>query len=143
MRFGKKFILSITIFFVPIFLLTVGCFKKTEKKYHIGILSGIDFFSGITDGFKEKMTELGYIEGKNIIYNIYKAPAPVGNEIAIKKFVDEKVDLILSFPTEAALEAKSVAKDSGIPIVFANVLLENTNLVKSIPLAPPVWPTIV
>jgi putative ABC transport system substrate-binding protein len=36
-----------------------------------------------------------------------------------KKFVDDKVDLIFSFPTEASMEAKAAAQESGIPVVFA------------------------
>ena len=125
------FIQLIIIIILLICMLFNGCSSK-PKIYHIGILSGLDFFSGIIDGFKEKMTELGYIEGKNITYEIYKAPAPVGNENAIKKFLDEKVDLIVSFPTEASIEAKSVAQGSGIPILFVNVFTEDTGLVNSI-----------
>ena len=121
----------IIIGIVLICMLFNGCSSK-PKIYHIGILSGLDFFANTVDGFKEKMTELGYIEGKNIAYEIYKAPAPVGNEDAIKKFIDKKVDLIVSFPTEASIEAKSVAQGSGIPILFVNVFTEDTGLIKSI-----------
>ena len=124
-------ILLIIVGVVLICMLLGGCSSK-PKVYRVGILSGLDIFSGIIDGFKEKMTELGYIEGKNIVYEIYKAPSPVGNENAIKEFIDEKVDLIVSFPTEASIETKSVAQGSGIPILFVNVFTEDTGLIKSI-----------
>ena len=74
-----------------------------SKVNHVGILNALDYFAPTIDGFKQKMTELGYVEGKNIVYDIQKAPAPVGNQAILKKFVDDKVDLILSFPTEASL----------------------------------------
>lgn len=66
----------------------------TEKVYHVGVLNALDYFSPAIDGFKQRMTELGYIEGTNIVYDIQTAPAPVGNEAIIQKFVD--ATLILS-----------------------------------------------
>ncbi len=54
-----------------IILLLNGCGSK-PKVYHVGILSGLDFFADTADGFKSKMTELGYIEDSNIIYDIQK-----------------------------------------------------------------------
>ena len=105
---------------------------SAPKVYHVGILNALDFFSDTTLGFKKKMTELGYVEGVNIFYDEQKAPAPVGNENVIKKFVDEKVDLILSFPTEASLEAKRGVMGTNIPVVFGNAFIESNDLVESI-----------
>jgi putative ABC transport system substrate-binding protein len=78
------------------------------------------------------MTELGYIEGTNIIYDVYRAPLPVGNEQIVQKYVDEKVDLIFSFATEGSIEAKAVAEGSGIPVVFTCAFIEGTGLVESV-----------
>lgn len=47
----------------------IGCGKKQEKKYRVGILSEVEAFTVIADGFKTKMTEMGYIEGTNLIEN--------------------------------------------------------------------------
>jgi putative ABC transport system substrate-binding protein len=106
--------------------------KPAKKIYRVGILSALDIFYSTADGFKDKMTELGYIEGKDISYEIVKTNVSVGNQKTLQKFVDDKVDLILAFPTEAALEAKSLVKNTNIPIVFAHGILEGTSLVKSI-----------
>ena len=124
-------LVSLFILFCIVCVFFIVCSQK-QKIYHIGIISGLDLFYPITDGFKEKMTELGYIEGENIVYDVYKAQSPIGNENVIKKFIDEKVDLIVSFPTEASIEAKSVAQGSGIPVVFVNVFTEDTGLINSI-----------
>ncbi len=47
--------------------------SKTPKVYHVGILSGLEGFADVADGFKAGMTELGYIEGQNIIYDVQKS----------------------------------------------------------------------
>lgn len=110
-----------------------SCAKKTEKVYRVGVLwTGGKFFDDLLDAFKEKMTELGYIEGRNIVYDVYMAPLPVRNEQTVQKYVDEKVDLIFSFATEATIEAKAVAEGSGIPIVFSCTLIEGTGVVESV-----------
>jgi putative ABC transport system substrate-binding protein len=108
--------------------------KKTAspKVYHVGVLNALDFFGATTDGFKQKMTQLGYVEGKNIVYDVQKAPTPTGNLAIIKRFVNEKVDLILAFPTEASQEAEIGTKGTNIPIVSADIFTEDSSLVDSL-----------
>lgn len=103
-----------------------------EKIYRVGILSGLEFFADVSVGFKERMAELGYVEGRNIIYDEVKAPSPVGNEALIQHFVDDKVDLILVYPTEASVEAKAVAKESGIPIISTGAYMDDNGLIESV-----------
>ncbi|MBN1440414.1 MAG: ABC transporter substrate-binding protein [Anaerolineales bacterium] len=113
-------------------LLFGGCAPK-PKVYKVGILSGMSFAAGIADSFKEKMTELGYVEGENITYDLrameFDIPA---YQAALKDFVDAKVDLIFSFPTEASLEAKTATAGTDIPVVFAYGFIEGTGLVDSV-----------
>ena len=110
-----------------------GCGKKPQKVYHVGILSGLDFFADTADGFKTRMTELGYVEGKNIVYDSQKTNVDIAAYKSIlKKFVADKVDLILTFPTEATLEAKVVTKGTGIPVVFTSSFIEDTGLINSV-----------
>ncbi len=111
-------------------LLLNNCGQK-QKMYKVGILDGLDFFSEITDGFKQKMTDLGYVEGKNIVYDVQKAPAPVGNEKILRKFVNDKVDLIFVYPTEATFEAKTATKDGRIPVVFGTALIEMPGIIET------------
>jgi putative ABC transport system substrate-binding protein len=105
---------------------------KPEKVYHVGVLSGLSFFASTTDGFKEGMTALGYIEGKNIIYDVEETNDLNAYNSIINKFVADKVDLIFVFPTEAAQEAKKLTQGTGIPVVFDNALTEGMGLIDSI-----------
>ncbi len=110
-----------------------SCAPKITKVYRVGILSGIDSFVEITKGYKEKMTALGYIEGQNIEYDYWKLNNdPLEEQRVIKKFVDEKVDLILTFPTRPSLAAKMATQETNIPVVFANAGIEGTDLVNSL-----------
>ncbi|NVO09161.1 MAG: ABC transporter substrate-binding protein [Bacteroidales bacterium] len=124
-------IFSVGLLITFLFLNDCGDYKK--KTYKVGILSGLEFLSGTVDGFKSKMTELGYIEGKNIAYDVQKTNFDlIEYRHILTKFINEKVDLIFVFPTEAAMEAKAATQGKDIPIVFANVFTENTGLVNSI-----------
>lgn len=133
---NKKLLIGIIVVFLMTVAIGVYLFvmsAKTQKVYHVGILSGVDFFASSADGFKAKMTELGYVEGKNIVYDLQKLNADsAGEQRVAKKFVEDKVDLIFVFPTEASLAVKTATEGTGIPVVFANAFLEGNNLVESV-----------
>jgi putative ABC transport system substrate-binding protein len=116
-------------------ILFSGCSEQIEEKkvYRVGILCEADNMAGITDGFKNKMLEMGYVEGDNIIYDFNMASFNSSEEQTIlKKFVDEQVDLVFAFPTEAAFAAKTATLETGIPVVFAQSMIEENNLVESV-----------
>jgi putative ABC transport system substrate-binding protein len=115
-------------------LLVSGCGGTPKPKvYRVGVLSGLDFVADITDGFKEGMTELGYVEGQNIVYDVQKTNFDMAAYKSIlQKFVADKVDLILVFPTEASMEAKTATQETGIPVVFNFALIEGMGLVDSV-----------
>ncbi len=115
-------------------LLLSGCGGAQQSKvYHVGILSGIESFANTADGFKARMTELGYVEGKNIVYDLQKTNfEPDKEQQILKKFVADKVDLIFGFNTEVALAAKAATKGTNIPVVFANAFIEGSDLVESV-----------
>lgn len=125
---------TIFLLIVLAVLLLSGCGAEKPKVYRIGVLSGLEFFTKITDGFKEGMTALDYVEGKNVTYDVQNVATvdPDAYKRILQKFVADKVDLILVFPTEAALEAKAAAEGANIPVLFANVGIENNNLVNSV-----------
>jgi putative tryptophan/tyrosine transport system substrate-binding protein len=128
----KSFLLILSLSFV-----VCGCAAKTQtqvsKVFHVGILSGVENFSATIDSFKTDMTKLGYVENKNIIYDIRRINGEPDKEKAIsEEFVKNKVDLIFTFPNEAALAAKIAAANAGIPVVFSWVTIEATKLVDSI-----------
>lgn len=117
-------------------LLLSGCSQAQESKvYRVGVLSGLDAFSPAIDGLKAKMTELGYVEGKNIAYDVQKTNVDMEAYKSIaKKFVDDKVDMIFVFPTEASMEVKAAAQGTNIPVVFALSFtdVKGINLIDSI-----------
>jgi len=130
-RFRRQILHLMLLVVVGVFL--SGCIGKKPKVYRVGILSGAEPFASIADGFKAKMTELGYIEGKNIIYDFQKLNAdPAGEQQVVKKFVADKVDLIFAFPTDPAVAAKVATQGTNVPVVFALGGIEGTNLVESV-----------
>jgi putative ABC transport system substrate-binding protein len=124
---------AILVLVVVVGLLVSGCGADKPKVYRVGILSGAEPFASIADGFKVKMTELGYVEGKNIVYDVQDAKGDRAEEQRIaQKFVDDKVDLIFAFPTEPAVAAKAATQGTDIPVIFALAGLEGSNLVESV-----------
>ncbi len=115
-------------------LLLGGCGAEKPKVYRVGVLAGLNYIADITDGFKARMTELGYVEGQNIVYDVQQTDFDMAKYKSIlQKFVADKVDLILVFPTEASIEAKMATQGTGIPVIFAFALIEGMDLVDSIP----------
>ena len=58
----QKICITISVIFIVSVFFLISCSKP--KVYRVGVLSGLNFFAEITDGFKARMTELEYIEGK-------------------------------------------------------------------------------
>jgi putative ABC transport system substrate-binding protein len=134
MNTSKKIKSGYIVVLFIITLLLSGCAAEQEEKvYHVGILSGLDPIAGIADSFKDGMTDLGYIEGKNIIYDIQKTNfEPEKEQQILRKFIDDKADLILTFPTEVSLAAKATTEGTGIPVVFSYATIEGNDLVDSV-----------
>ena len=107
--------------------------KKAGKAYRVGILSGLNNFIVIGDSFKAGLASLGYVEGKNIVYDYQKTNfEPDKEKQILDKFVAEKTDLIFGFNTEVGLAAKAAARGTKIPVVFAMAIVEGSNLIKSV-----------
>lgn len=104
-------------------LLLGACNSSTPEEQEmvtVGINSLAPVFDPIVDGFKDRLTELGYIEGENITY-IYDGP--IGDvaqlDAAAQALVDQDVDLILSLSTPASLATMNATEE--IPIIFAPI----------------------
>jgi putative ABC transport system substrate-binding protein len=119
---------------IVITMLLSGCGQAKPKVYRVGILSGFDYQAPVADGFKDAMTELGYIEGENIIYDLQETHVVdmQGYQEITQKFVDDEVDLILSFPSEATQVAHQVTESSDVPLVFSFAAIEGLGVVESI-----------
>lgn len=120
----KKLILFVVILAAIIAALYYGRQLITGKVgsgkvYSIGILvRGKSYQPGV-DGFKAKMVELGYVEGKNVTYDVRFVDKKEDIPGAIKEFINKKVDLIHTYSTPVTIEAYRQTKT--IPIVFGSM----------------------
>lgn len=113
-------------------LLLGGCGPSEPKVYRVGILA-LDAFATMVDGFKARMTELGYVEGENITYDIAMHNIDLeAMQATLDKFVADKVDLIFVLGTPSAIMAKKTGEAAGIPVVFASAAVEGTGLIESV-----------
>ncbi len=134
-RFSNKWII-LSYWLMIVALLLSSCSNATPTPpnvYRVGVLAGLDFAASITDAFKAKMTELGYVEGQNIRYDVQRANNDeAAYERILKQFVGDKVDLIFAFPALGAIKAKAITAGTGIPVVFAYSIIEGTGIVDSV-----------
>jgi len=130
--YGRMWALISSVMIVA--LLLSGCGQSQESKvYRVGILSGLNFVADSTDGFKAGMTELGYVEGENISYDVQVTDFDMeAYRSILQKFVADDVDLIVAFPTEATIEDKAATQETDIPVVFTFALIEGMGIVNSI-----------
>jgi putative ABC transport system substrate-binding protein len=113
-------------------LLLSGCGAK-PKVYRVGILTSNPSFAAIGDGFRAKMTQLGYIENQNITYIVQNPSADMADKQRLaKQLVDDKVDLIFTFPALETVAARAATQGTNTPVVFAYAQVEGTDLVKSV-----------
>ena len=133
MKFNKKIKRVILAISITALLLSSCSSGQSPKVYRVGILSGLGFLADTADGFKEGMAELGYVEGENIVYDVQQTEFDMeAYRSILQKFVEDEVDLIVSFPTEATMEAKAATQGTDIPVVFTYALIEGMGIVDSV-----------
>jgi putative ABC transport system substrate-binding protein len=92
---------------------------QEPKVYRIGALVADDQFVPAINGFKQRMAELGYLEGKNVIYDLQNS---MGDREALVKLattmVQQKPDLIVTSSTTATLPIAKLTKGTTLPVVF-------------------------
>src|SRR5262249_37486047 len=94
--------------------------QQAEKLYRIGILSPERPPPELLEAFQQGLRELGYVEGKNVAFEI-RASEGYGQELAAlaSQLVGLKVDVILAVNTPGALTARNAT--TTIPIVITRV----------------------
>jgi putative ABC transport system substrate-binding protein len=110
-----------------------GCCPAKPKVYHVGIIKG-GSFAVIADGFVAEMTELGYVEGENIIYNMIDGGVDLSDApSAAAQLVADNVDLIFAAgSTPASLAAKAATEGTDVPVVFAYAAVEDSGLIDTV-----------
>ena len=115
---------------IAVGLLLYGCGEQKPEVYRVGVLCGLDVLATTVDGFKERMTELGYVEGKDIVYDIHTTNFDTkAEERILQKFVADKVAVIFVFPSEVVALAKAMTQGTDIPMVFSHTNIEGTGLI--------------
>jgi putative ABC transport system substrate-binding protein len=109
---------------VMLVLAACGQAQPQAKTYTIGVVNYVPPLNQAFDGFKAKMVELGYVEGKNItyIYHGVLQPDPKAIESEVKNLLDQKIDMFLTMGTPTTLAAKKAVEGTDIPVVFAPVI---------------------
>ena len=107
---------------IVLVLVLTGCGGTPKTKtYTIGVVNPSPNQEDTIKGFKEGMTELGYVEGKNVTY-IYDGPVSADKLDAVAQIlVKANVDLILAITTPATQAAQKATAGTDIAVVFIPV----------------------
>ena len=96
--------------------------QQPAKIPRIGILiaASTSFYSARVEALRQRLRELGYVEGKNIVIEYRYAEGKLERlpDLAAE-LVRLKVNVIVTAPTQAALAAKKAS--ATIPIVFTDI----------------------
>ncbi len=118
----------IAAFLVAVMFLS-GCTSQTSqvketpaKIFKIGILTASDQQISSIEGFKEKMADLGYQEGKDVEYILEN---PKGDRNLTKKLaedlIDKNFDIYVPFSTTATKAMQDAQKGTSARIIFGDV----------------------
>jgi putative tryptophan/tyrosine transport system substrate-binding protein len=115
----------IVVLLLVLSVLLAACGGTPQAKtYTIGVVNYVPSLDQVLGGFKVRMAELGYVEGKNVIY-IYHgvtAPDPQSMDREVKSLQEQKIDMFLTMGTLPTLTAKSAVAGTDTPVVFAPVI---------------------
>jgi putative ABC transport system substrate-binding protein len=111
------------VFFIAGDIRSVLPTSSGKDVYHIGILVRGSGYEPAVQGYKDRMTQLGYVEGKNITYDVQFISAQDQLAPTVKKFIAEGVDLIHTYSTPATEAAYAETKNMAhpTPIVFGSM----------------------
>ena len=92
--------------------------QQPARIHRIGILFPSSIYSARVEAFRQRLRELGYVEGKNIVIEYRYAEGKSGRlPDLVAELVRLKVDIIVTIGPGATLAAKKAS--ATIPIVFA------------------------
>lgn len=117
----RTIVALVVLLFVAGPLMLVSCSKKNEDIAHftIGLVTNNPNGLRNIQGFKDGMTGLGYIEGKNVTY-IFPGSPVRGDQLddVLQNMVKAKVDLIFTAGTPTGVAAHRITEETDIPVVF-------------------------
>ena len=115
----KVFLISILVIVAHLTVGVVAAAQRPARIPRIGILiaASTSFYSARVEALRQRLRELGYVEGKNIVIDYRYAEGKLERlpDLAAE-LVQLKVDVIVTAPSPGALAAKKAS--ATIPIVF-------------------------
>ncbi|MEP7284783.1 MAG: ABC transporter substrate-binding protein [Chloroflexota bacterium] len=116
-------LIVVTLLLVSSLLLS-ACAPAQTHIITIGVVNLAPVLNPVFDGFKAGMTDLGYVEGKDVVY-VYGGPAGTIDKLApiAQDFTNRKdIDLILSLSTPSTQAVQAATANTDKRVVFAAVL---------------------
>lgn len=109
------------ILVIALIVLVTSFWKSaaSDRIYTVGILNVSTTHAQVVEGFKAGMTELGYIEGKDVryIYSGIIEPNEQVMDTEIRKQLSQGMDLLVAVANISALQAKKSLDGTDIPIL--------------------------
>jgi putative ABC transport system substrate-binding protein len=123
--FASSTLVLVTVIGIGLFVIQQAQPKPQQyDPVKIGLLQYIVFLSPIIDGFKEGMAELGYVEGRDIVYTEKELALEFTQmQSATQRIIQQNPDLIFAVSSVAARAALQETSNSGrtdIPVVFSH-----------------------
>jgi putative ABC transport system substrate-binding protein len=104
---------------VSLSVVTVPCAVAAQGHYRIPILVAENQSLPTVEGFKQRMTELGYVEGKNVAYDFQFAKDSQDTlQKLAESLVRQKPHLIVTSSTTATIPIAKLTQGTGLPVVF-------------------------
>jgi len=104
---------------IVLWVLSVPHAVEAQKVWRIGALLAEDQFIPAVEGFKKKMAELGYVEGRNVQYEVFNAELDREKlQQFAQKLVQDKPDLLVTSSTTATVPLAKLTKGTDLPVVF-------------------------
>ena len=94
--------------------------QQPNRMLRVGAVTSNPRSASFWRAFDRRMTELGYIEGKNYTFEFISAAGPEAYEAGYKQIAARGVDVMLSSGPEISLKS-AVASSSTIPIVMVAI----------------------
>ena len=116
--------LAAIICFVFTLILALPVTGECGKVYTIGITQIVTHpaLDANRKGFIDQMAKEGFTEGKNVKYIVNHPEGDMSLAASIaRKFVSQKVDMILAIATPTAQACAKAVKGTNIPIIFGSL----------------------
>ena len=100
----------------------LGCPAEAARTVRLGLVSPFSPSTDVSsvDGFWQRLRELGWVEGQNLIIEQRWAEGQLDRLPALMSdVIERKVDVLVTYSTRGALAAKSATRT--IPIVVTNM----------------------